>query len=149
MSCYKIVLCGVDLNDERLMENVERIIAAALPLAGNDSSSLHIAHVCDTPVTGYGESTGHHHQMTEAQIRQQYYPLLRPILEHHHLAPCHGHIIFGPTTEAMHRLAGELSCDLIVIGNHNRSILSRLLGSTTNHILQGAPCDVLTVDISE
>lgn len=148
MSVYKIVLCGIDLNDEQLVEHVERIVGAALPLVDHDPARIHLAHVCDPPVTGYGESTGHHHQMTEAQIRQQNYPLLRQILERHLLQPCQGHIIFGSTTEAVHQLAEELGCDLLVIGNRGRSILSRLLGSTTDHILKGAPCDVLTVNIS-
>lgn len=147
MSPFKKVLCGLDLDDDNLARNAPQIIAVALAMAGDDPCRLHLTHVCDPPVTGYGEGTGNHHQMTEARIRQHTFPRLKQLLESHHLPAGQGHIIFGPMTDAIHQLAQDLGCDLIVIGNINRSILSKLLGSRTNNILQDAPCDVLTVNI--
>lgn len=44
-------------------------------------------------------------------------------------------------------MAEEQKADLIVIGSHGRHGLGRLLGSTANGVLQGAPCDVLAVRI--
>ena len=35
--------------------------------------------------------------------------------------------------------------DLIVMGSHGRRGLARLLGSSTNGVINNAPCDVLTV----
>lgn len=148
MNPYKKVLCGLDLNNDNVDDSAGQMIKVALTLTADEAGEIHLAHVCDPPVTGYGEGTGHHHQMTQAQMRQDTYPHLKQMLATHNLPVCQGHIIFGPTTDAMHQLARELDCDLIIIGNHNRSILSRLLGSTTNHILQGAPCDVLTVNVA-
>ncbi len=43
-------------------------------------------------------------------------------------------------------LAHECNCDLIVIGNHGRSGLSRMLtGSTAERVVRHAPCTVLVV----
>ncbi len=44
------------------------------------------------------------------------------------------------------RVAGNLGCDLIVIGTHGRTGLARLLlGSVADEVLREAPCPVLTV----
>lgn len=147
MSLYKNVLCGLNIEDDNSTDSMMEIVSVALALAGQNRNQLHIAHVCDPPVTGYGEGIGHHHPMTEARVRQNIYPRLKQILDSHQLPARQGHIIFGSTTAAMHQLARDLGCDLIVIGHHQRSILSRLLGSTTHNILQEAPCDILTVSV--
>jgi len=50
-----------------------------------------------------------------------------------------------PATEII-RLAQETKCDLIVMGTHGRTGLSRLLlGSVAEQVLRKAPCSVLTV----
>src|SRR5262245_31264863 len=50
-----------------------------------------------------------------------------------------------PATEIV-RMAGELNCDLIVMGTHGRTGLRRLLmGSVAEKVLRTAPCPVLTV----
>lgn len=47
------------------------------------------------------------------------------------------------------RVAGELGCDLIVVGTHGRSGLARaLLGSVAEEVLRGARCPVLAVKSS-
>ena len=44
------------------------------------------------------------------------------------------------------RLAEAIGCDLIVMGTHGRTGLTRLLmGSVAEHVLRKAPCPVLTV----
>ncbi|WJW75904.1 universal stress protein [Thiohalobacter sp. IOR34] len=53
----------------------------------------------------------------------------------------------GPTRHEILRIASEEAIDLIVIGSHGRHGIGRLLGSTANGILHGAPCDVLAVRI--
>ncbi len=47
------------------------------------------------------------------------------------------------------RHARENSVDLIVVGSHGRHGLARLLGSTANALLHGAPCDVYVVRIKD
>jgi len=55
----------------------------------------------------------------------------------------------GSTRREILRLAKELNTDLIVIGSHGREGIQRLLGSTANAVLHGAPCDVLAVRIKD
>jgi universal stress protein A len=52
----------------------------------------------------------------------------------------------GATALEIERVAGEGGYDLIVMGTHGRSGLAKaLLGSTTEKVIQKAPCAVLTV----
>ena len=53
----------------------------------------------------------------------------------------------GSTRREILDLAEERNVDLIVIGSHGREGIQRLLGSTANAVLHGAPCDVLAVRI--
>ena len=46
------------------------------------------------------------------------------------------------------RVAGELGCDVIVLGTHGRTGLGRvLLGSVAEQLLRKARCPVLTVKL--
>jgi nucleotide-binding universal stress UspA family protein len=52
----------------------------------------------------------------------------------------------GDPVREILRLARDVDCDLIVMGTHGRSGLSRLLmGSVAEQILRKAPCPVLTM----
>ena len=55
----------------------------------------------------------------------------------------------GSTRREILHFAEELNVDLIVIGSHGREGIQRLLGSTANAVLHGAPCDVLSVRIKD
>jgi len=55
----------------------------------------------------------------------------------------------GSNRREILRLAKELDTNLIVIGSHGREGIQRLLGSTANAVLHGAPCDVLAVRIKD
>ena len=56
------------------------------------------------------------------------------------------HVHVGQTAEVIARLAGELECDLIVMGSHGRSGLAGLImGSVASRVLHLAPCPVLLV----
>ncbi len=56
------------------------------------------------------------------------------------------HIHVGQPPEVICKMAGELGCDLIVMGTHGRNPLAGLLmGSVATRVLQHAPCPVLLV----
>ncbi|MCF6776914.1 universal stress protein [Thiotrichales bacterium 19X7-9] len=45
--------------------------------------------------------------------------------------------------------AKEKECDLIILGSHGKHGINLLLGSTSNSVLHRAPCDVLTIRVTE
>jgi len=53
--------------------------------------------------------------------------------------------ISGHPVDSIIEFARENNVDLIVMGSHGRRGLARLLGSSTNGVINHAPCDVLTV----
>jgi len=56
------------------------------------------------------------------------------------------HVVEGPASVAILRLAEDEKVDLIALGTHGHTGLARLLlGSTAKRIVQHAPCPVLTV----
>jgi universal stress protein A len=149
VSRYQKILCCLDLDEDKVDTSSAQILEAALALTDEDSGRLHVVHICEHPITGYGEATGSNLQVTEAQIRQHTYPRLKSILQRHLIPVSQGQIAFGQPSTVIHQLASELSCDLIIVGGHEKSVRDRLLGSTSRSVLQGAPCDVLAVKIEE
>lgn len=59
----------------------------------------------------------------------------------------HRFAMLGRAADKVHEVAAERGCDLIVVGSHGQEGLRRLLGSTANAVLHGAPVDVATVRI--
>ena len=56
------------------------------------------------------------------------------------------HIHVGQPSEVIAKLAGELACDLIIMGAHGRGVLaSMVMGSVATRVLQLANCPVLLV----
>ena len=56
------------------------------------------------------------------------------------------HIHVGQPPEVICKMAGELGCDLIVMGTHGRNPLAGLvMGSVATRVLHHAPCPVLLV----
>lgn len=56
------------------------------------------------------------------------------------------HVHVGQAAEVIARLAGDLACDLIVMGTHGRTGIAELVtGSVASHVLHLAPCPVLLV----
>lgn len=53
--------------------------------------------------------------------------------------------ITGHPVDSIIEFSRENNVDLIVMGSHGRRGLARLLGSSTNGVINHAPCDVLTV----
>ena len=52
-------------------------------------------------------------------------------------------VVMGRPAEEIHEFARTVSTDVIVIGSHSQVGWRRLLGSTANSVLHGAPVDVI------
>ena len=56
------------------------------------------------------------------------------------------HVLIGDAREAIIEMAKREGADLIVVGSHGRSGLTKLvMGSVASHVVTHAPCDVLVV----
>ena len=56
------------------------------------------------------------------------------------------HVHVGQAPEVIAKLAGELGCELVVMGSHGRSgIAGLVMGSVATRVLHLAPCPVLLV----
>ncbi len=140
MSRYKSILCAVDTS-----ANAYTVLEAALQLS--DSENIELLHVCEHPITGYGEATGGNHQVTESQIRQQVFPELRDLSTEYGIDSSRLHIRFGSLADEIAQHAMESGCDLIMLGSHEKHGLKALLGTTSGQVLKSAPCDLLAVRV--
>ena len=61
----------------------------------------------------------------------------------------HTEVVKGLPRKAILSYAKKKNVDLIVMGAHGRHGLARLLGSTTNNVMNNAKCDVLAVYLRE
>lgn len=140
MPAYLTILVALDLT-----EDAATILARARRLCARECTGLHLIHVAEHPVTGYGKVTGKNHRVGEIQVRQQIYPRLKALGKD--LPADNLHIAFGDPADEVNRLAEKLVAEVIVTGSHGERGIRRLLGSTASSIAHGANCDVLTVRI--
>jgi nucleotide-binding universal stress UspA family protein len=112
-----------------------------------DVPEIHLLHVQPPIPIGralahVGKETLHSHYMEESRehllgAQQRLDAANRPHTTHVHV---------GQAAEVIARLAGELNCDLIVMGSHGRTGLAGLImGSVASRVLHLAPCPVLLV----
>lgn len=141
MNRYQTLLCALDLGDD-----CRSLIETAMAF---EPATLRLLHVCEHPITGFGESTGNNLRVTEAQIRQQAFPQLSSLAAEFDIDTQQLDIQFGDPVEIIHSTARKHQCDLIIIGSECKGGLRRLLGSTSSGVIHGAPCDILTVNIEQ
>lgn len=142
MSRYHCILCAVDLNPENI-----QVLDGALRAAGGVVDHVHLIHVCEHPITGYGEAISSNHLVSEIRIKEGVYPRLESLAQHGGIPASHIHIEFGRPATVIHECAKNLNADLIVTGSHGKNGLQLLLGSTANAVVHGAHCDVLNIRI--
>lgn len=142
---YQHILIAVDLSDE-----CHAVMQRALQMAGHDLARVSLIHVVEPVAMAFGGdvpmdlSLLQQHQQQQAQTRLNSF-----LLQYPQLHKDNTHLGFGQPRQEIHELAGELACDLIVVGSHGRHGLALLLGSTANDLLHGAPCDVLAVRLKK
>lgn len=115
----------------------------ACALARDFGAELIVCHVSPPPVTGITDGV-----VVEIPTGAAEYTMaqLKGItLKDANMKIRHELVRGDPATEIV-RLANDNKADLIVMGSHGRSGLSRLLlGSVAEKVLRTAPCPVLTV----
>lgn len=119
----------------------------ATVLARDSGASLLIVHVEEPPVAyGGGEMYyGMPDPASEDLLR-----MLREIVPTDPAVPYEHRLVTGDPSAAIVRLAEEEEADMIVMGTHGRTGLTRLLmGSVAEAVVRRAPCPVLTYKQTE
>lgn len=115
----------------------------ACSLARDYRAKLVVLHALPTPVIGYPEGivlAQPEELRAEARTKLQQLQPCDPAISMERL------LSDGDPTTAIVEAAKERHCDLIVMGTHGWSGLTRLLmGSVAEGVLRRAPCPVLTV----
>jgi nucleotide-binding universal stress UspA family protein len=125
--------------------NSEIAFRIACSLARDYGARLVVLHVDVPPIVPVGEGIG----LPQPIIPRDLKPLREQL---HQLKPPdpkvrveHLLVEGDPVTEIL-RVVSESKCDVIVMGTHGRTGLSRLLmGSVAEQIVRKAPCPVVTV----
>ncbi|HEY9198430.1 MAG TPA: universal stress protein [Gammaproteobacteria bacterium] len=149
MGAYRHILVAVDFGAGH-----EQVIERAKTLALTENARLSLIHVVEyLHMDLANELVLPQDIELEAQLaataRRKLEELAAGIVSAPAGAPVNQWVEMGSTKLEILRVAQEQGADLIVIGSHGRHGLGRLLGSTANAVLHGAPCDVLAVRIRE
>ena len=144
MSDYHTILLAIDLSEE-----ADQVAAKAQALSQASKAALHIIHVIEPLSFAYGGDIPMDFSSIQEEIQQQAESQLTDFSHRYNIDSDKQHIVLGRPDGEIHRLAKELSADLVVVGSHGRHGLALLLGSTANGVLHGANCDVLAVRVGK
>lgn len=114
----------------------------ATALARDSGAKLLIVHVEEPPtVYGAGEM---YYGLIEPD-REALLKMLHAVIPTDSAVPCEHRLLQGDPANCIVGLAEQEQCDLIVIGTHGRTGVSRLLmGSVAEAVVRRAKCPVLT-----
>jgi nucleotide-binding universal stress UspA family protein len=138
---YRKVVVGIDFSEASL-----RALETALNLELAENGRLYLVHVVDGPVSTvppFGELTH-----LEPDVREGLDEKLKEFIPENYQALDHIEtvILHGPPSRQLAQFAESVSAEMIVTGTRGLTGLSRiLLGSTAEHLLRVAPCQVLVV----
>jgi nucleotide-binding universal stress UspA family protein len=134
----KNILCPYDYS-----ENSRVALSYASALARESSATVHLLHVTQpiTPTdTGFG---GYAPAPIDLEALQQELEKIKPIGEG---LECKRDVRIGAAAASIVEYAKENEMDIIVMGTHGRTGLTRLLmGSVAEAVVRGAECPVITV----
>lgn len=112
-------------------------------LARDYNSRLVLLHVSATPIIGYGEGVVPPNPDVLAEIAAEQLdrlPAADPKVR------TERRVVEGDPTSVILNVANEVHADLIVMGTHGRTGISRLFaGSVAEQVVRKADCPVLTV----
>ncbi|MFS1523443.1 universal stress protein [Microbulbifer sp. 2304DJ12-6] len=142
MAEYQRILVGLDLSKES-----SQVLKKAAALAGAFGAEMSLVHAIEPLTFAYGGDIPMDLSEVQDQLQTQAKEQLRKAAHALNIPTERQHVILGQPSTEIHRLAGDLGADLIVIGSHGRHGLALLLGSTANGVLHGAKCDVLAIRV--
>tara|TARA_B110000503_G_scaffold66758_1_gene104740 strand:+ start:4352 stop:4780 length:429 start_codon:yes stop_codon:yes gene_type:complete len=142
MSIYQNILVAIDLNEE-----ADKVIEKALQISLQNDAKLTLIHITEPLSYAYGGDIPMDVSSIQKQLHDNAEQRMHDFVQQKNLGDVAQLLMSGHIETEVHRVAIELSSDLIIVGSHGRHGLALLLGSTSNGILHGATCDVLAVRI--
>ena len=138
MPGFKTILVPTDFS--RFANEATRI---ACSLAREQGSKLLLVHVAQRPITNVGGMPVPPPPTLDWPALKKELDVVTAGIKDVEVEP---RLVEGEPADTIVNLARERGADLIVIGSHGRTGLSRLLmGSVAEHVVRTAGCPVLTV----
>lgn len=141
------VVAAVDPSHTENDDLNQQIIQMANALALQCDAELHLLYSYELPssfLPGSGARNVMLHSVVEEQ--QELHKLAFLILADRYGVPAERrHFILGERVTALSDFVSQLQADVLVMGRVQRKGLSKMIGSTTEHILQKVPCSILAV----
>ena len=137
-------------------KTAERAVDQAVDIAGKYDATVHVLYVVDVDATSYSLGTeqvdrirqGHIDDMPEVQAdADEATEYVADVAAERGLT-VERHVRVGEPARAIRKFIAENNIDLVVMGSHGRSGLSRvILGSVTEKVLRRTRLPVLVVDV--
>lgn len=135
---YKRALVAID-RDERSSHQV-------LKKAAQRATELFVLHVLEPQEIQYSVDPTFRGRLTrqlELQAKESALHRVQSLCEESGVVVHRTDLEVGHAASTIRKAALDHQCDVIVIGSHGRRGWQRILGSTANAVIHGAPVDVL------
>ncbi|HEY6050198.1 MAG TPA: universal stress protein [Thermoanaerobaculia bacterium] len=148
MTTFRRILMATDFSEASLPA-----WDCALSLAADNEADLFLVHAYEPPnLVHTGGIVAGHYQEWDQSVRAKANERLDVLVAQARKAGIRAHrsVEAGNADEAVIQAAKDLEADLIVMGTHGRTGISRVfLGSVASRVVATAPCPVLTVRAPE
>lgn len=145
----KVIIAAVDTlhPDSQHTRLNERVIREANAMAVQCDAQVHLLHAWDVAQTHISDFGAGAVTMPgfNTEVRRSAQLAFEHLAQKHGVPESRRHFVSGPASHAIAEYAGHHRADVIVMGSHQRKGAQGLLGSTTEHVLQHLPCNVLAV----
>lgn len=140
---YQTIIMPVDVFE---MELSDKAIRHAEFLAQSEGV-IHLLHVLPASASMSLHRFAADLRRFEEHLQHEAQTRLSTMIGHFSLDPSrvHIHVRFGNVRDQTNELAEELKADMIVIGSHNPTITTHLLGSNASSVVRYARIPVLVV----
>lgn len=139
---YSNILVAVASHDSD-----KNVLSRALSLAGA-AAHITLLHVCEQGAGAWGSGAAGGVRDPAMTEREKAFPEIKALAQQFGVDLARVHIETGNAADHIDEYAKRLGADLIVIGSHARHGWRAHLGSVANAVVNGAPCDVLTVRLA-
>jgi nucleotide-binding universal stress UspA family protein len=141
---FKKILCPTDFSP-----GSQHAMRVAVRVATDDGAELVLAHVWHTPLFAFGGADPFPAEAIQQLVKEKERGLAAATSDAVKLGALRASSLFltgAPWDQLVETLRGDDAFDLVVMGSHGRTGITRvLLGSVTEKVVRHAPCSVLAV----